>query len=91
MQKLLIFFSKSISIYAIFNDQSFNDTLTIYIMTSLVLNNWAQMLWSMASDMGPHCSGLCLLVCAEVLRPSQPNGVMLSMVSLPNHMFTGQI
>ena len=29
MQKLLtFFFSKSISIYAIFNDQSFNDTLT---------------------------------------------------------------
>ena len=26
----------------------------------------------------------------EVLRPSQPNGVMLSAVSLPNHMFTGQ-
>ena len=26
----------------------------------------------------------------EVLRPSQPNGVMLSAVSLPNYMFTGQ-
>ena len=34
-----IFFSKNISIYAIFNDQSFNDTLT---KASLVLNNWAQ-------------------------------------------------
>ena len=32
------FFSKNISIYAIFNDLSFNDMLT----TSLVLNNWAQ-------------------------------------------------
>ena len=32
----------------------------------------------------------CLLVCVEVLRPSQPNGVMSSTVSLPNHMFTGQ-
>ena len=31
-----------------------------------------------------------LFVCVEVLRPSQPNGVMLSAVSLPNHMFTGQ-
>ena len=31
-----------------------------------------------------------LLVCVEVLRPSQPNGVMLSAVSLPNHTFTGQ-
>ena len=29
-------------------------------------------------------------VCVEVLRPSQPNGVMLSVVSLPNHTFTGR-
>ena len=28
MQKLLTFFSKNISVYAISNDQSFNDTLT---------------------------------------------------------------
>ena len=27
-EKLLTFFSKNISVYAIFNDQSFNDTLT---------------------------------------------------------------
>ena len=26
-------------------------------------------------------------VCVEVLRPSQPNGVMSSAVSLPNHKF----
>ena len=31
-----------------------------------------------------------LSFCVEVLRPSQPNGVMSSAVSLPNHMFTGQ-
>ena len=31
-----------------------------------------------------------LFVCVEVLRPSQPNGVMSSAVSLPNHMFTEQ-
>ena len=30
------------------------------------------------------------LFCVEVLRPSQPNGVMSSAVSLPNHTFTGQ-
>ena len=30
------------------------------------------------------------IVCVEVLRPSQPNGVMSSAVSLPNHTFTGQ-
>ena len=29
-------------------------------------------------------------VCVEVLQPSQPNGVMLSVVSLLNHTFTGQ-
>ena len=31
-----------------------------------------------------------LFVCVEVLRPSQPNGVISSAVSLPNHTFTGQ-
>ena len=29
-------------------------------------------------------------VCVEVLRSSQPNGVMSSMVILPYHTFTGQ-
>ena len=39
MQKLLtIFFSKNISVYAIFNDQSFKDTLSNDIV---VLVNWA--------------------------------------------------
>ena len=33
---------------------------------------------------------MCSFVCVEVLRPSQPNGVMSSAVSLPNHNFTGQ-
>ena len=31
-----------------------------------------------------------MFVCVEVLRHSQPNGVMSSAVSLPNPMFTGQ-
>ena len=31
-----------------------------------------------------------LFVCVEVLRPSQPNRVMSSVVSLPIYMFTGQ-
>ena len=35
----------------------------------------------------PQSSGF---VCVEVLRRSQPNGVMSSPVSLPNHTFTGQ-
>ena len=33
---------------------------------------------------------VCLFVCVEVFWPSQPNGVMSSAVSLPNHTFTGQ-
>ena len=33
MQKLLTFFSKNISVYAIINDQSFNDTLTNVIVS----------------------------------------------------------
>ena len=31
-----------------------------------------------------------LKICVEDLRPSQPNGVMSSAVSLSNHTFTGQ-
>ena len=31
-----------------------------------------------------------LFVCLEVLRQSQSNWVMTSMVNLPNHTFTGQ-
>ena len=29
-------------------------------------------------------------ICVEILRPSQPNGVMSSAVRIPNHTFTGQ-
>ena len=38
------------------------------------------------------CMCVCesVFVCDEVLQPSQPNGVMSSAVSLPNHTFTGQ-
>ena len=35
-------------------------------------------------------SSLFMFVCVEVLRPIQPNGVMSSAVSLPNHTFTVQ-
>ena len=35
-------------------------------------------------------AGEVIFVCVEVLRPSQPSGVMSSAVSLPNHTFTGQ-
>ena len=32
-----------------------------------------------------------MFVCVEVLWPSQPSGVMLSMVSLPNHTLLGRL
>ena len=32
----------------------------------------------------------CFFDCIEVLQPSQPTGVMLSVISLLNHTFTGQ-
>ena len=35
------------------------------------------------------CLFVCV-VCVEVLRPNQPNGVMSSAVSLSNHTFTRQ-
>ena len=40
-------------------------------------------------DFGPIAI-TCMFVCVEVLRPSQPSGVMSSAVSLPKHAFTGQ-
>ena len=72
------FFSKSISIYAIFNDQSFKDTLTNDIVS----------LEQLCPVVNLPYLHVCLFV--EVLRPSQPKGVMSSVVSLPNHTFTGQ-
>ena len=46
-------------------------------------------------DMVNNCAKLCEnlykdFVCVEVLWPSQPYGVMSSMVSLPKRTFTGQ-
>ena len=42
-------------------------------------------LYTTANSKGPDQH-----VCVEVLRPGQPNRVMSSVVSLPNHTFTGQ-
>ena len=47
-------------------------------------------LWNILFKILGHSMKLCLFVCVEVLRPSQPNGVMSSTVNLPNHTFTGQ-
>ena len=50
----------------------------------------AQDLTTMGDNSQKGVSFVCLFVCVEVLRPRQPNGVMSSAVSLPNHTFTGQ-
>ena len=39
---------------------------------------------------GKYFSYFYMFVCVEVLQPSQPNGVMSSAVSFPDHRFTGQ-
>ena len=52
-------------------------------------NNLANIIIISLDDIKQTCT--CKqFVCVEVLRPRQPNGVMSSAVSLPNHMFTGQ-
>ena len=56
------------------------------------LRGWTSRIWNgeCSGHNAPQVSGLSNFVCVEVLRPSQPNGVMSSTVNLPNHMFTGQ-
>ena len=47
--------------------------------------------WQLTSKVVFHCPmRLVLFVCVGVLQLSQPEGVMSSMVTLPNHTFTGQ-
>ena len=52
--------------------------------------NWYQTKIAVLANIHHKCRLYRLIVCVEILRPSQPNGVMLSAVSLPNHTFTGQ-
>ena len=51
--------------------------------------SWCQTV-TIGTDFSIYPSHPWLFVCVEVLPPSQPNGVMSSAVSLPNHTFTGQ-
>ena len=51
---------------------------------------WTQYNSSLIFQFSPLYRFTLNFVCVEVLQPSQPNGAMLSAVSLPNHMFTGQ-
>ena len=53
------------------------------------------LLVSLVKKMFCHCGFpgnllyyFCLFVCVEVLQPSQPNGVMSRVVSLPSHTFS---
>ena len=56
-------------------------------MTSLVLKQLGP---RSKVEVNLRISMISSFVCVEVLRPSQPNGVMSSAVSLPNHTFTRQ-
>ena len=70
MQKQLTFFSTNISVYAVFNDQSFNYRL---LMTSLVLNNWAQINIFLYFFMKPFLLGTLEKYLTEVLLMSTHN------------------
>ena len=56
MQKLLIFFSKNISIFAIFYDQSFNDILTNRIVSFEQLSPENLLRWSILRNVSNMCS-----------------------------------
>ena len=47
MQKLLTFFSKNISVYAIFDDQNFNNALTNDIVRFELLGPGLQIIWTL--------------------------------------------
>ena len=64
--------------------------MLIYIQTSTVLINLSGAGWKLDVFYLLVYTPVCLFVCVEVLQPSQPNGVMSSAVSLPNHTLTGQ-
>ena len=51
-----------------------------------VMDRWTDDSWAE----GQMHRNIYVALTHEVLRPSQPNGVMSSAVSLPNHTFTGQ-
>ena len=58
--------------------------LVVYTQLAFYLN-----IYRIVGNPGEHIY-TAVFVCVEVLRPSQPNGVMSRAVSLPNHTFTGQ-
>ena len=57
---------------------------TIYLMWMDTLAKLSELF-----DKADKVDKSSMFVCVEVLRPSQPNRVMSSAFSLPNHTFTG--
>ena len=65
--------------------------LTELSACDMTMAGYYSLIFLLVADKLPaHHVLLVLFVCVEVLPPSQPNGVMFSVVSLPNHMFSGQ-
>ena len=78
----------------------FNGAYAMFLFFFFFFNSFFLILFLKAYVVGTHLNCIdksmqfkwvpTTFVCVEVLRPSQPNGVMSSAVSLPNHTFTGQ-
>ena len=64
------------------------DIMYISVINIIKLRSYLSLLWSKKHQV--HFVTRPWFVYVEVLRPSQPNGVMSSPASLPNHTFTGQ-
>ena len=85
-----IFSAKNIRILYIESAKTVNEmTLNELVKGHFVndsLNNWA-----LNFKVNQYTFIAFVCVCEEVIRPSQPNWVMSSTVSLPNHTFTRQV
>ena len=65
------------------------DNINTFLLLQIHAKSSKTILWKKIKLSNELCR-IKILFCVEVLRPSQPNGVMSSAVSLPNHTFTGQ-
>ena len=78
-----------IDIYMKFGEDSLNSFQVIQ-WTRFVTVQGKSLKKYKSKSYGSCALHIVLFVCVEVLRASQPNGVMSSVVSLPNHTVTGQ-
>ena len=67
-----------------------NSVFSTAAMIGLLRNDCFSHIWHKASLADMWKQEAQNNLCVEVLWPTQPNGVMLSTNSLPNHTFTGQ-